>query len=310
MKILVTGAVGFIGYNLCKQLILKGEDVIGIDNINDYYDVSIKYKRLTELTKYDNFTFYKLDITDIFYMEELIKNNHIDIIYHLAAMAGVRNSLNNPHLYYNVNVMGTLNILEMMEKYEIGKIVLSSTSSIYDEKETIFIENISKENPMTPYSSSKKSAELLCYTYHKQFGIDVSILRYFTVYGKDSRPDMMPYIFINNIKNGIPINVYGDGNQSRDFTYVDDIVNGTILSGKKVGYEIFNLGGGNRPTSVNEFIYYVEELTGKKSIINYLPKNNSDMIRTCANIDKSELILGWKPNISVYDGIKKIVNNQ
>ena len=253
-KILVTGTAGFIGWKTSEKLLEKGFEVVGVDNMNDYYDVRLKEWRLNQLLPHKNFKFYKIDIEDKNALKELFKSNKFDAIINLAARAGVRCSIENPYIYYTTNVMGTLNLLELAKDFDVPKFVLASTSSLYAGQPMPFKEDLPVNQPISPYAASKKAAEVLCYTYHYLYGIDVTVLRYFTVYGPAGRPDMSIFRFIKWIMEDKSVQIYGDGTQSRDFTYVDDIAEGTIKALKPLGYEIINLGGGNKPTSLNTIL--------------------------------------------------------
>jgi nucleoside-diphosphate-sugar epimerase len=307
MNILLTGCAGFIASKVGELLLKTDNTVIGIDNLNDSYDVRLKKWRLEQLIKYKNFFFKKLDITDINQIKIVFKKNKFDAIINLAARAGVRYSVENPRIYLDTNIIGTLNLLELCRKYNIKKYVLASTSSVYGETETPFTENKKTDCPLSPYAASKKGAEALCYTYHYLYGIDISIPRYFTVYGPAGRPDMSYFIFIKKIKAGEEIIVYGDGNQERDFTYIDDIAAGTVVALKPVGYQIINLGN-NHPIKLNYMINLIEEFLHKKAKIKYLPRHPADVTATWANINKAKTILSWNPKIDIEDGIQKTVN--
>lgn len=306
--ILLTGAAGFIGARTAELLLESGNIVIGVDNVNDYYDIRLKQYRLEKLKQYKNFTFHKIDISEYTQLCPLFEENKIDAVINLAARAGVRYSLENPFVYLSTNSLGTLNILELMKETSVKKLVLASTSSLYAGQESPFVETNSVNEPISPYSASKKSAETMAYTYHYQYDIDVSILRYFTVYGPAGRPDMSVLRFIKWIHDEEPIILYGDGTQSRDFTYIDDIAKGTILALKNVGYEIINLGGGNQPHSINHLISKIEGYLGKKAIINHKPFHKADMEVTWADITKAKEILGWIPEVAFDQGIEKTID--
>ena len=307
--ILVTGAAGFIGSRTSELLLLNNFNVIGVDNLNDYYNVKIKEERLKVLSKYKNFTFHKKDIEDINSIKELFHENNFHSVINLAARAGVRYSLENPFIYCNTNYIGTLNILDLMYKTGVKKYVMASTSSIYAGSSLPYKENSCVNNPISPYAASKKAAELIAYTYHHQFDIDVSILRYFTVYGPSGRPDMSVLRFIKWIDEEKPIVIYGDGSQSRDFTYIDDIAKGTIKAClTKNDYEIINLGGGKNPISINELIIKIEKLIGKKAIRDEKPFHKADVQETWADISKAKKLLNWEPTISLDQGLSETVN--
>ncbi len=309
-QILVTGAAGFIASRVCEMLLDTGESVVGLDNMNDYYDVRLKEFRLSKLTNHPNFVFYKADIEKIEDLKPIFENHVFRSVFNLAARAGVRYSMENPWVYLRTNTEGTLNLLELMKDFGVGKFVLASTSSLYAGLPLPFDESSNVNTPISPYAASKQAAEAYAYTYHKQFGIDVAILRYFTVFGPCGRPDMAPYRFVKWILEGTPITLYGDGLQSRDFTYIDDIARGTILSEKPLGFEIINLGGGKAPVQINQFINWIEELTGKNAVIQYLPFNSVDMFETMASIDKAKSLLNWVPEIDTFKGIDLMLKNK
>jgi len=305
-KILVTGAAGFIGSKVSEMLLEKGRDVIGIDNLNDYYDVKLKLWRLDNLKKYNNFKFYKIDIEDYESLKLLFQKHHLDAVINLAARAGVRYSLKNPFIYLSTNTGGNLNLLELSREYNVPKFVLASTSSLYAGQKMPFNENLPVNTPISPYAASKKAAELMSYTYHYLYGLDVTIVRYFTVYGPAGRPDMSIFRFIKWVTEGVPLEIYGDGNQERDFTYVDDIAKGTIKALKLLGYEIINLGN-NYPRKLSEAIKLIEKYTGKKVSFEYKEFHKADIKATWADINKAEKLLNWQPQINLKEGIKKTI---
>jgi len=304
--IIVTGCAGFIGSKVAEQLLRKNKDVIGIDNINDYYDPLLKKWRLNILKDNSNFSFVKADISNFLAVKKIFSSNKIDAVINLAARAGVRASVLDPWVYLDTNVKGTLNLLECCKDFKTNKFVLASTSSLYAFTKMPFKENSNTDHPLAPYSATKKSAEALCYSYHYLYGIDVSIPRYFTVYGPAGRPDMSIFIFTKNIDNGIPITVFGDGKQKRDFSYIDDIADGTLRCLRNVGYEIFNFGNDNS-VGLMYVINLIEKELGKKAVIKYTPRHPADVVATWANIDKSKEKLGWKPKTTIEAGIRKTV---
>jgi nucleoside-diphosphate-sugar epimerase len=308
-NVLVTGVAGFIAHRTCELLLEQGFYVIGLDNLNDYYDVNLKKFRLKSLIEHPNFEFHEIDIEDKVSLRPIFQNNTIETVFNLAARAGVRYSMENPDVYVSTNIMGSLHLLDMCREFEIKKYILASTSSLYAGKEMPFLETLDVSEPISPYAATKKGAEAMAYSYHHLYGIDVSIVRYFTVYGPTSRPDMAQLRFMKWIDSGQEIQLFGDGEQSRDFTYVDDIARGTILSAKPLGFEIINLGGGNNPISMNKMISLYEEHLGKKSIVKNLPFNKADMLVTWANIDKAKSLLNWEPEVNFEDGIKKCVDH-
>jgi nucleoside-diphosphate-sugar epimerase len=306
--VLLTGAAGFIGWKTAEFLLKEGHKVIGVDNLNNYYDVRLKEYRKKDLEKYENFKFYSVDIENLQALEILFNDYKFDVVINLAARAGVRYSMINPYVYMTTNANGTLNLLDLMKKYGVKKFVLASTSSLYAGQPMPFKEDLPVNTPISPYAASKKAAEVMAYTYHYLYGIDVSVVRYFTVYGPAGRPDMSIFRFIKWIDEGKPIILYGNGSQARDFTYVDDIARGTILATKKLGYEIINLGGGKNPISLKRVIEAIEAHLGKKAVIDYRPFHKADLKETWADITKAKNLLGWEPKVSFEEGIKKTVD--
>ncbi|MGB9642799.1 MAG: GDP-mannose 4,6-dehydratase [Candidatus Ratteibacteria bacterium] len=307
MKILLTGCTGFIGWHTAKTALNSGHEVFGIDDMNDYYDVRLKQWRFNDLEKIKNFRFQKIDIRNKQDLETIISMFKPEAIINLAARAGVRASIENPHIYFETNVLGNLNLLDLAQKHGIKKFVLASTSSLYAGQKMPFSESLPVNTPISPYAASKKAAEVTCYTYHYLYGIDVTIFRYFTVYGPAGRPDLSIFKFIKLINEGNSVTVFGDGNQSRDFTFVSDIANGTLLGLKQVGFEIMNLGG-NHPYTINQVISLIEEYLGKKAKIVHKPFPQCDIPATWADISKAEKILGWRPEVSLEQGIKQTID--
>ncbi|OMH40658.1 GDP-mannose 4,6-dehydratase [Desulfurobacterium indicum] len=306
-KVLLTGTAGFIGFKTAQLLLEKGYDVVGVDNMNDYYDVRVKEYRLNLLKEYPNFKFYKTDIENLEALEIIFKDHSFDGVINLAARAGVRYSLVDPFVYVTTNTLGTTNLLELMQKYNVKKFVLASTSSLYAGQKMPFIEDLPVNTPISPYAASKKGAEAMAYTYHHLYGIDVTVLRYFTVYGPAGRPDMSVFRFIKWIEEDTPITIFGDGTQKRDFTYVDDIAEGTIKALEtETGYEIINLGG-NKPYKLNYMIELIEKFTGKTAKKVYKEFHKADMKATWANIEKAKKLLKWQPKISLEEGIRRTV---
>ena len=310
-KYFVTGAAGFIASQVCRQLLEQGYQVIGVDNLNDYYDVRLKKWRLDQLTNHpnaNNFRFVKLDIEDQKDLKELCRSEGpFDAVLNLAARAGVRYSMENPHVYLSTNAEGSLNLLECMREYGYSKFVLASTSSLYAGQKMPFTEDLAVNQPLSPYAASKKAGELMAYSYYKLYGFDVSVVRYFTVFGPAGRPDMSPYRFIKWITEGETIQIFGDGSQSRDFTYVDDIAKGTVAAIQDVGYEIINLGGGRNPVSLNTVISKLEELIGKKAKIEHKAFHIADIKETWADIKKAKQLLGWEPKTTLDQGLENSV---
>ncbi len=307
---LVTGAAGFIGARTSSMLIEQGHTVVGIDNINDAYDPRIKEYRLRKLQELGNFEFVRADISDreILNRKSAITERQFDGLINLAARAGVRYSVENPWAFLESNVSGTLNMLEVCRQFGCKKFILASTSSIYGENpEYPTPETASSSEPLQPYAASKKGAEAMAYAYHHLYDIDVTVVRYFTVYGPAGRPDLAIFRFVKWMIEGEPIRIYGDGKQSRGFTYVDDIARGTIAALKPLGYEVINLGG-HEVITINGLVELVEELTGKKADVQYGPPNLADMFMNQANVTKAREMLGWNPQVTLAEGIKNLID--
>jgi nucleoside-diphosphate-sugar epimerase len=305
-NIIVTGCAGFIGWKVSQLLLEKNKKVIGIDNINNYYDPALKIWRLGILKKYPNFKFYKVDIGDYKKTRKIFQENKIDAVINLAARAGVRASVENPWVYLDTNTKGTLNLLECCKDYKVKKFILASTSSLYASLDMPFKETSKTDTPLAPYSATKKGAEALCHAYHYLYGIDITIVRYFTVYGPAGRPDMSIFKFVKNMDAGKPIPLFGDGTQTRDFTYIDDIADGTIRALKTKGYEIINLGS-DHPVKLNYVIGLLEKNLSKKAKIKRLKMHPADVTATWANIEKAKKMLGWKPKMPLEKGIENTV---
>ncbi|MES2528827.1 MAG: SDR family NAD(P)-dependent oxidoreductase [Bdellovibrionota bacterium] len=307
MKYLVTGAAGFIGSKTAELLMQEGHEVVGVDNINNYYDVRLKEFRLSALKNNSLFKFEKVDIEDRKSLTRIFSENNFSGVLNLAARAGVRYSMENPLVYMTTNTIGTINIMDEMRTHGVKKLVLASTSSLYAGQPMPFNEDLPVNTPISPYAASKKAAEMMAYSYHFLYKLDVSIVRYFTVYGPAGRPDMSVFRFIKWIDEGKELQLFGDGNQSRDFTFVNDIAEGTIKALKPLGYEVINLGGGNNPISLNTVIGMIEKMLGKKANIDHQKFHIADIKETWANISKAETLLGWKPKVSFEDGISQSV---
>ncbi|MFH1523845.1 MAG: NAD-dependent epimerase/dehydratase family protein [Chloroflexota bacterium] len=302
---LVTGAAGFIGARISETLIEQGNTVVGLDNLNDAYDVRVKEYRLQKLQALPGFTFQKLDISDRGSVEKLPA---FDAVINLAARAGVRASVENPWAFVETNVVGTLNMLELCRQKGIKKFILASTSSIYGANAPLPTpESAESDHPLQPYAASKKGAEALCHSYHSLYGIDVSVVRYFTVFGPAGRPDMSMFRFTKWISEGQPVQLYGDGEQSRGFTYVDDIARGTIAALRPLGYEIINLGG-HEVITMNALIALLEDQIGKHAVIERHPPNLADMLANQADVGKARQLLGWQPQINLKEGIGRLVD--
>lgn len=303
----VTGAAGFIGSKVCEYLLRDGHQVIGIDNFDPVYDLRLKDWRLSRLLDMPGFTFYKESICDREALGKISQEHpHLDGIINLAAKAGVRDSVIDPWSYYETNLTGSLNLLELCRQASIPKFIIASTSSIYGDNAPYPTPETADSNlPLQPYAASKKAAETLSHSYHYLYGIDVSVLRYFTVYGPAGRPAMSMFRFNKWISEGSEVKVFGDGKQTRGFTYLDDIASGTILALKPLGYEIINLGG-HESISINDLIKKFETIIGKKANVKHYPENPADMSASWADIRKAKKLLGWTPKVSLDEGIQQV----
>tara|TARA_Y100000590_G_C15607696_1_gene972619 strand:- start:16 stop:969 length:954 start_codon:yes stop_codon:yes gene_type:complete len=307
-SVLVTGCAGFIGMHLSKKLLFKGFSVIGIDNINDYYDVRLKKARLRELKSHNNFKFIKIDISDFESLYDLFQNANLSMVVNLAAQAGVRYSIKNPHSYIRTNVVGFMNILECCRKFNIDGLVYASSSSVYGgNKKSPFSVKDSVNKPISIYAASKRANELMAYSYSHLYSLRTTGLRFFTVYGPWGRPDMAMYIFAEKILNNEPIDVFNHGNMKRDFTYIDDIVDGIIASMEKnYQCEIFNLGNSSSEDLI-EMIRLIEVCLEKKADINFVDIQPGDVQKTNADIKYTKNKLGYNPKISIKKGIPKFI---
>jgi UDP-glucuronate 4-epimerase len=306
---LVTGAAGFIGSNVVRQLIERGDTVVGIDNMNEAYDIRLKEFRLRQLVQLDGFTFERCDICDREALTRVFDraDDLFDGVINLAARAGVRPSVENPWIYNDANNTGTLNLLDLCVRNDVPKFVLSSTSSLYGgDNPRPFSETANTDRPLSPYAASKKAAEVMCYTYHYLHGLDVTVLRYFTVYGPAGRPDMSLFRFVQWISEDKTVHVFGDGRQERDFTFVEDVARGSIAALKPLGYEVINLGS-DEPVLLIDAIRLVEELTGKQARLEYSEAHKADVRATWANIGKAEALLGWRPQTDFRAGVTRLV---
>lgn len=308
---LITGAAGFIASRVAEILLEQGHHVLGVDNLNDAYDVRLKEYRLKQLQRYPNFTFLRRDIGDPNQILDIFSYKPAEgweAVINLAARAGVRQSLSDPWVYYQTNLTGTLNLLESCRKNGIKKFILASTSSVYGANAPLpTSENASSDHPLQPYAASKKAAEVLCYAYHALFGLDISVLRYFTVYGPAGRPDMVMFRFVQWLMEGKTVRIYGNGEQTRGFTYLDDIAYGTLAALKPLGYEIINLGG-HETISINQLLAMFEKLTQRHAQVEYLPAHPADMTANWANVEKAQRLLNWKPTVTLEEGVQNLVN--
>jgi UDP-glucuronate 4-epimerase len=331
---LVTGCAGFIASKVVEFLLADGQTVVGVDNLNDAYDVRLKEWRLAQLEGVARFGFHHIDITDREALGQLFDDRRrmaddeggvvrrpapvapFDAVLNLAARAGVRQSVQDPWVYVETNVTGTLNLLELCREFSVPKFVLSSTSSLYGANNPRpFREDANTDGPLSPYAASKKGAEALCYTYHYLYGLDVTVFRYFTVYGPAGRPDMSLFRFVQWVSEGRPVKVYGDGQQSRDFTYVDDIARGTIAGLRPLpweespegGYEVINLGS-DEPVVLMDSIRLVEATVGRPAKLEFQPRHPADVLATWADITKAEQLLGWRPQTPFREGVQHLVD--
>ena len=307
MKALITGAAGFIGSHLCERLLADDWAVVGVDNFNDFYDPQIKRRNISDCLRNEKFQLIEADIRDSDAMDKAVGRD-IEIIVHLAAMAGVRPSITQPLLYADVNVNGTMVLLELAKERRIDNFIFSSSSSVYGNNEKVpFSEDDNVDFPVSPYAATKKAGELICHTYHHLYGISVTCLRFFTVYGPRQRPDLAIHKFARLIEQDKPIPVYGDGTMMRDFTYIDDIVNGIIAAMIKCsGFNIYNLGE-SQPITVNNLIAEIEKALGKKAVRQYQPLQPGDVERTYADITKSVKELGYNPKIPIQTGLASFI---
>ena len=308
MKVLVTGAAGFIGSHVCEHFIKAGNSVIGIDNFDDFYPRLFKELNLSGLRKNTQFQFHNTDIRDSKTLDKILSESNAEVVIHLAAKAGVRPSIDSIAEYYDVNVNGTVSLLEAMKKNNVNKMIFASSSSIYGNNPKVpFSETDIVDNPISPYASTKKSGELLCHVYHHLFDFDITCLRFFTVYGPRQRPDLAIHKFTRLIDAGNPIPFYGDGSTSRDYTYIDDIVDGIECSLNHLsGYRVYNLGE-SKVITLKYLVEMIEQTLGKTAILKKLPLQQGDVNRTFADISKAKLEMGYNPKIDFQAGIQEFV---
>jgi len=308
MNILVTGAAGFIGSHVCEYFIKKGHHIIGIDNFDSFYPADFKSLNLSELKVSSQFQFYKEDIRNYDSLNSIFSANKVDVVIHLAAKAGVRPSIESITEYYDVNVNGTVSLLESMRIHNVKKLLFASSSSVYGNNSKVpFSESDIVDNPISPYASTKKSGELLCHVYNHLYQFDITCLRFFTVYGPRQRPDLAIHKFTRLIDEDKPIPFYGDGSTSRDYTYIDDIVNGVSCALNNLdGYRIYNLGE-STVINLNKLVHTIENFVGKKAIFNRLPPQQGDVNSTYADISKARAEIGYNPRCDFETGIKKFV---
>ena len=303
---MVTGGAGFIGSHVCEALLAKGKEVVCVDNFNDYYDPKIKEHNIRSINEDEKFELLKLDVRDANKLREVFKKTEASQVIHLAAMAGVRNSINDPMLYHQVNVNGTLNLLTLAKEFGIKNFVFGSSSSVYgDSREVPFSED-NVGDPISPYAATKRAGEIYCKYFHKQFRLNIAALRFFTVYGPRNRPDMAVYKFTRAIDKGDVLTMFGDGSSKRDYTYVTDIVGGIMGALEFKGFDIFNLGNSN-PVELTKLISVIEDKLNKKAIIKRLPMQEGDVFITCADINKAKNKLGYEPKVSIEEGVSNFV---
>ncbi len=306
-RYLVTGAAGFIASRVAAALLEAGHDVVGVDNLNDAYDPVLKRHRLEELRQHKAFRFDETDISDEGAVAALESEGPFDAVINLAARAGVRQSVADPQVYIDTNMTGTRLLLDLCRRCEIPKFLLASTSSVYGAHNTRpYREDADVSRPLSPYAASKLGAEALCHSYHHVHGLDISVVRYFTVYGPSGRPDMSVFRFIQWIREGRPVTVFGDGSQSRDFTFVEDIARGTVAALAPQGFAVINLGG-DAPETINHLIELVEEETGRIANIENQPMHRADVTATWADITAAGERLGWRPEVSLEEGVAEAV---
>lgn len=309
MNIMITGAAGFIGSSLADKLLHENHNVIAIDNFNDFYNPQIKEKNIAHNIGNPNYKLYRVDICDADAMRLIMSENRIDAIVHLAARAGVRPSIAHPVQYIETNIIGTVNILELMREYKINKLVFASSSSVYGNCHTSqFSEGLAVTTPISPYAATKSACEQIIYTYHHLYDISAICLRFFTVYGPRQRPDLAIHKFVDSIAHDMPIQMYGDGTTMRDYTYIDDILSGIIsaISYTRTGCEIINLGGGE-PITLRRMIETIEGALGKSAMIEQLPMQAGDVYKTVCDWTRARELLGYCPKTTFKQGIEKFI---
>lgn len=306
MKVLVTGAAGFIGSHLAEKLARRGDEVVGLDNFNDYYDPARKRANERRLLQYDNFRMIEADVRDRKGVAAIFRREKFEAVAHLAALAGVRNAVKYPDLYVEVDYNGTQNLMDAARDNDLGNFVFASTSSVYGATKQIpFVETDPCDRPLQPYAAAKRAAEMLGFTYHHLFDLNFTAIRFFTVYGPAGRPDMMAYLLADSICKGREIPLYNGGEMWRDWTFVDDITDGVVAAlDRPLGYEIINLGRGE-PVLLNEFVQIMEELAGGKANLREAPKLAADVVRTFADVSKARRLLSYNPQVSVREGVSR-----
>ncbi len=307
-SILVTGAAGFIGSHLCERLIRDGHSVTAIDNFDDFYDPAVKRENLSAIVDHRRFRLIEIDIRDERLVREAVTSD-IQVIVHLAARAGVRPSIEQPLLYQDVNVRGTLTMLEASRARHRRKFIFGSSSSVYGNNEkTPFSESDAVDRPISPYAATKRAGEILCSTYHDLYGVPTTCLRFFTVYGPRQRPDLAIHKFARRIESGRPVPVFGDGTLARDFTYIDDIIDGVVRAIDRCdGFRIYNVGNAH-PVRVDELVGRLERALRKRAIVEHLPQPPGDVVRTCADISRAQEELGYSPKTDLETGLREFVS--
>lgn len=305
MKVLVTGAAGFIGSHLAEKLAGRGDQVIGLDNFDDYYDTAKKRANERRLNEHSNFKMVEADVRDRPKIVSLFRKERFDAVAHLAALAGVRNAVENPELYIQVDYNGSQNVMDAARDTDVGNFVFASTSSVYGNSQQIpFVESDPCDRPLQPYAAAKRGVEILGHAYHYLFGLNFTAIRFFTVYGPNGRPDMMAYLLAESVTRGTEIPLYNGGEMYRDWTFVDDITDGAVAAiDRPLGYEIINLGRG-KPTLLKDFVRLVERLAGRSANLVDKPKHVADVVTTYADTSKAAELLGYKPRVSVAEGVE------
>ncbi|MFH1178308.1 MAG: GDP-mannose 4,6-dehydratase [bacterium] len=306
--ILVTGAAGFIGSNLTKTLLDEGYRVVGVDNFDDTYNPHFKEEHIAPFRTDPNFVLERADIRDLEVLRVIFEREKPIYVVHLAAKADTRDAVQNPRLYISVNIDGTLNILELCKEHSVSNLVIASSSSVYGNSSRVpWTEEESADRPLSPYGATKRAIELLAHTYHHNFGMNITCLRYFNVYGENNRPGMVPYVWAEKLLRSEEVEISGDGSRKRDYTYVGDIVHGTILAmGKPLGFEVINLGN-NTPASLNELLAVFEKVIGTKAKVKSRPSHSASVEVTYADISKAKKLLDWEPQTSLEKGIARLI---
>ncbi len=307
--VLVTGGAGFIGASLSGELLARGYRVVCVDNFDDSYDQRVKERNIAPLLQNQNFALYRVDIRDIPAMHEVFEKERPSYVVHLAAKADTRKAVNDPRLYTSVNIDGTLNILELAREFPLENLVLASSSSVYGNTLRLpWSENETADLPLSPYGATKRATELLAHTYHHNFNMNITCLRYFNAYGENNRPNMVPYIWAEALLKGEAIEISGKGERKRDYTYIGDVVRATILAMEKpLGYEVLNIGNSS-PVSLRELLSVFEKVIGVTAVVRTRPSHPASVEDTYADIRKAKELLGWEPTTSIEEGIKKLVN--